>query len=150
MCGSSELDNSYWSKEMRHPYSPSASDAGIFKSLLFGRVLLLGCTHKLIQLSDVQIDHDPWYDGPNVVKKDWRENDSFFDTIIGDGVLNLDCDLSEAVVEMASKHSKRLVVRWFSHKLPLMKVARCFDRPKQPPSLAIPFDGYSFLLWDFK
>lgn len=49
--------------ELIHPLSPNEEDVKIYNdNLLKGSVLLLGCTHKLITLSDCQMDIDPWYE----------------------------------------------------------------------------------------
>ena len=58
-----------------------------------GTTLLLGCTRQLIPLSDVQMDLDPWYAAPTVVRQDWVTNTLQYTNILADGSLNLDKNL---------------------------------------------------------
>ena len=70
-----DVDKEYWSTEFPSPYGPSEDDVIIFsEKSIPGKTLLLGCTKKLIPITDVQMDNDPWYDGPNVITKDWLDN----------------------------------------------------------------------------
>lgn len=61
------IDKNYWRQELPPPYSPSIEDVKIFKSFISGTVLLLGCTHKLLELTDAIMDIDPWYDDKRVI-----------------------------------------------------------------------------------
>jgi hypothetical protein len=148
------LDKSYWIQELDHPYSPSIGDFNIYKNnLINGSTLLLGCTHKLIQISDKQMDLDPWYDSPTVIVGDWINNKNFYDNIIGDGVLNFTKNLTDNIILMCSKHSLNFIARCFNYKLPKMKIADYF--PKEEDFLIKPKDKisneiYTFYFWKFK
>ena len=72
--------------------------------------------------------------------------------MVGDGVLNLNKDLTISVLKMASKYSNRLIVRYFNSKLPEMKIADQFENPANlfiPPNIIKDFGIYSFLVWKF-
>ena len=72
------VDKEYWSNEFPSPTGPSEDDVITFsKKTIPDKTLLLGCTKKLIPITDVQMDIDPWYDGPNVIKKDWLDNTDY-------------------------------------------------------------------------
>ena len=148
-----EVNKEYWSSELPRPLAPSDDDVEIFKKFMReGSTLLLGCTKKLIGLSEIQMDNDPWYDGDSVIKQDWVTNDVFFDNIIGDGVLNFTHELAEDIIQMCSKNCKIFVARVFNRKLPIMRIADNFPKPYDftiPPSEVKIFDDYSFYVWRF-
>ena len=101
------MNKSYWSKELPSPYSPSISDVEIYKiNIGKGSTLLLGCTHKLISISDFQMDIDPWYEAPTMIIKDWRDNETYYDNIIGDGVFNFTKELTDSVLTMCKKYCR--------------------------------------------
>lgn len=143
----------YWSKQLPPPYSPSTEDVKIYsENKLAGKTLLLGCTHSLLNLSDVQMDHDPWYASPTVITQDWRTNQEIYTNILGDGVLNFTEELTMAVLIMAQKKSQRLIVRSFNFKLPNMRIANYFPDEHTlsiKPSRSIKMTDYSFFIWDF-
>ena len=147
------VDKEYWKIELPHPYAPSDDDVSFLKSkLLDGTILLLGNTHKLIPIAHRIIDIDPWFIDDRVLRADWRSNDVYYDNIIGDGVLNFSRDLADGVVSMASKYSKRLIVRSFASKLERMVVADYFPRCDDfgiMPSDVVCFKDYYFYVWDF-
>lgn len=147
------VNKNYWASELPKPLSPSEEDVEIFKSYITdGSTLLLGCTRSLLDITDVQMDIDPWYDGENVIKQDWTTNDVFFDTIIGDGVLNFTHELAEDIIQMCSKNCKVFVARVFNRKFKTMRVADNFpswsDFTIKPTEIKI-FKGYSFYIWRF-
>lgn len=143
----------YWRKQIPHPYSPNYQDLEIYlKYKVSGKTLLLGCTHDLIEHSDFQMDFDPWYESDTVITMDWRDNKTHFANMMGDGVLNLKKELTDDVLKMAQKHSKRLIVRSFNYKLPIMKIADYFPNKNEfslRPTHAIEFAEYSFYIWNF-
>ena len=123
------MEKSYWSKELLYPLSPSNEDVEIYKeSMTSGSTLLLGCTHKLIPISDFQMDIDPWYEAPTVIVKDWRNNETYYDNIIGNGVFNFTKELTDSILLMCEKNCRNLVIRSFKHKLPIMKIADYFPK----------------------
>lgn len=147
------MNNSYWAKELPHPLSPSFDDFDIYKdNLISGTTLLLGCTHKLIPISTNQMDIDPWYKSPTMIIKDWRENDQFYDNIIGDGVLNFTKDLTCSILNMCQKNSALFLTRCFNQKLPNMKIAEYFPKYNDfsiKPDLVLEYNYYNFFLWRF-
>ena len=81
-----KANQEYWRSPQPHPLNPNTNDAKIYKEyMLDGSTLLLGCTRKLVSISDYQMDLDPWLKGPNVIKGDWIDNNQDFVNIIGDG-----------------------------------------------------------------
>lgn len=143
----------YWASDIPLPLSPSDSDLDIYKdNMIEGSTLMLGCTKKLISISDIQMDIDPWYESDTVIKQDWLTNDVYYDNIIGDGVLAFTKELSDGLIEMASKNCKVFIARTFTKKLPIMRIASYFPQPSEfkiPPTKTIVFDDYSFYIWRF-
>lgn len=148
-----EANRDYWREELPVPYAPSLDDIAIYEGYLNGTVLLLGCTHKLLGYADRIIDIDPWLIDDRVKVQDWRDNQEFYDSIIGDGVLNFTAELANAVVDMASQYSRRLIVRSFSHKLEAMIIANYFPGAADftiLPDVVIDFTDYRFFVWEFR
>mgnify|MGYP006279765961 CR=1 FL=1 len=147
------LGKDYWKVCPRPPYSPSEDDVEYFKHFIQnGTTLVLGCTHALLPISTHQMDIDPWFDGPNVIVRDWRENTQYFDNMIGDGVLNFTQELTDSVIEMASKCTKNLIVRSFRNKLPKMLIANYFPTHndfKIQPSTILQKEHCNFFVWNF-
>ena len=148
------VDKEYWSTEFPSPYGPSEDDVKIFsEKRIPGRTLLLGCTKKLITITDVQMDNDPWYDGPNVVIKDWLDNIDYYENIIGDGVFNLTKELADGLLQMASKYCKVLIIRSFNYKFEKLRIAKNFPTQSDfsiEPTESIIFKDYSFYIWIFQ
>jgi hypothetical protein len=148
------VDKEYWSTEFPSPYGPSEDDVIIFsEKSIPGKTLLLGCTKKLIPITDVQMDNDPWYDGPNVITKDWLDNTDYYDNIFGDGVLNFTKDLEKAILEMASKYCKVFVCRCFNRRLEKHRIADNFPSAEEfsiTPTESKIFNDYSIHIWNFQ
>jgi hypothetical protein len=146
-------DKEYWKIEQPHPYAPSHEDLNHYKkNLLQGTILLLGVTHKLLPIANNIIDIDPWYFDDRVIKADWRSNQTFYDNIIGDGVLNFTNELADGVINMASQYSKRLIVRSFAYRLDKMIIAKHFPKKSDfiiKPCATADFKDYYFYVWDF-
>jgi FkbM family methyltransferase len=146
-------DKDYWSSDLPHPLSPSDDDVEIYNRFLEkGRTLMLGCTKKLIPLSHFQMDIDPWYHSSTVIKDNWLNNNTFYDNIIGDGVLSFTKELADDLIDMASKNCKVFIARTFTKKLPIMRVADNFPQPqdfKIKPTITIEKKDYSFYIWQF-
>lgn len=151
-----DVGKEYWGSDIPYPLSPSDEDVKEFMlSKVHGTTLLLGCTKKLIPISDYQMDIDPWYDGPNVIKQDWLTNKTFYSNIIGDGLFAFSKELTDGIIMMASKYSKRLIMRVFNKKLPTMKTGLAVYFPKKEdfiiePDYSINRGDYSFHIWDFQ
>lgn len=147
------MNKYYWSKELPEPYCPSVNDVKIYISnLKKGKTLLLGCTHKLIPFSDVQLDIDPWYEASSVIVDDWRNNKFFYTNIIGDGVFNFTKELTDNVLHMASNYCENLVIRCFNKKLPNMKLASYFPQNEDfhiKASYSYKSEDYNFYIWNF-
>ena len=147
------VDKTYWGSDLPRPLSPSDEDVEIYKKFIQqGTTLLLGCTRKLIPLSDRQLDLDPWYNGDTVIKGDWVENKHYYTNIILDGGLCFTKELCDKIINMTSKNCKRFIVRSFTQKLDSMKIAAyfpTFSDFKIKPTLEIKNDNYNFYIWEF-
>ena len=148
-----EIKKDYWASELPLPLSPSDSDVDIYKdNMIEGDTLMLGCTKKLIPISDIQMDIDPWYESKTVIKDDWLNNKTYYDNIIADGSLSFTKELSDGLIEMASKNCKVFITRTFTKRLPIMRIANYFPQPedfKILPTKTIVFEDYSFYIWQF-
>jgi len=157
---STEVNREYWAGEHPRPMSPDAADVAIYDEFL-GRdewgagaaVLLLGNTPALFPLCTSALDIDPFIDDPRVTLGDWRDNTTTYDAMVGDGVFNMDEALAHDIVDMASRFSRRLVVRSFTRKLPPMRIASFFPAPGDfrivPNMVRESHEGYAFYRWDF-
>jgi FkbM family methyltransferase len=148
-----EVKKDYWASELPLPLSPSDSDVDIYKdNMIQGSTLMLGCTKKLIPISNIQMDIDPWYEAKTVIKGDWLDNKTYYGNIIADGSLSFTKELADGLIEMASKYCKVFIARTFTRKLPIMRIADNFPQPKDfkiPPTKTVKFEDYSFYIWQF-
>ena len=113
---------------------------------------MLGCTKKLIPLSNRQLDIDPWYDGDTVIKGDWTKNQHYYTNIIIDGGLCFTKELCDDILKMASNSCKRFIVRSFTHKLDMMRIANYFPTEKDfeiHPDMVVKESDYNFYVWEF-
>jgi len=147
------LSKDYWSQDFPRPLGPDNEDVKIFvDNKVEGKTLLLGCTKKLLEHSDVQLDLDPWYLGPNTIVGNWLDNRNFYENILCDGGMNFSKELTDGLLEMASKHCKVFIARTFTRRLPIMRIAAYFPQPedfKILPTKTIVFEDYSFYIWQF-
>jgi hypothetical protein len=147
------MDKTYWGSDLPLPLSPSDSDVEIYKRYLKeGTTLMLGCTKKLIPLSDKQLDIDPWYNDKSVIVGDWTKNTDFYNNIIIDGGLCFTKELCDNIIKMASKNCKVFISRSFRYKLDSMKIADYFPKAsdfKIVPKEVVVFDDYFFYIWEF-
>jgi FkbM family methyltransferase len=148
-----EVKKDYWASELPRPLSPDDNDVDIYKdNIIEGTTLMLGCTKKIIPISNIQMDIDPWYESETVIKQDWLSNDIYYDNIIGDGVLSFTKELTDGLLEMASKKCKVFICRTYTKKLPIMRIADNFPQSedfKILPTKTIVFEDYSFYIWHF-
>jgi hypothetical protein len=142
----------YWAS-LQPPLSPTDADVEIFRQhMRQGTTLLLGCTRQLIPLSDVQMDLDPWYAAPTVVRQDWVTNSVQYTNILADGSLNLGKNLCDQTLEMCSHHASVLIARVFSRRLISMRVASYFPAVSDfliAPAWSLQLDSYAFHVWQF-
>ena len=147
------IDKNYWSSNLPHPLSPSDLDVKLYQKFMGrGTTLLLGCTRKLIPLSDRQLDSDPWYDADTVIKGFWTTNEHFYTNILIDGGLCFTKELCDGILEMASKNCKIFIARTFNYKLDIMKIAAHFPKEDEfsiKPEVIIPCGTYNFYVWEF-
>lgn len=148
-----QVSREYWGT-LTHPLAPSLDDVAIYKQhIKSGSTLLLGCTKSLVELSTEQMDIDPWCITPGMIVADWTKNTRRYTNIIGDGVLNFTKALCDNLLEMCHKHSDVFIARCFNKKLESMKVAAYFPKREEfnvAPTSVVPFDEYSFFVWQFK
>jgi len=148
-----DIDKGYWSSNSPHPLSPNDEDVDDYKRFMIdGRTLMLGCTKKLIPISNIQMDIDPWYQSESVIKDNWLNNNTFYENIIGDGVLSFTKELADELIEMASKNCKVFITRTFTKKLPIMRIANNFPQPQDfiiKPNVTLTKKDYSFYIWQF-
>jgi hypothetical protein len=147
------VDKTYWGSDLPLPLSPSDSDVEVYKSYLKeGTTLMLGCTKKLLPLSNRQLDLDSWYNGDTVIEGDWVDNKHFYTNIILDGGLCFNKKLTDNILKMASKNCEMFISRSFRHKLDTMKIADYFPKAadfKIIPKELIIYDDYFFYIWKF-
>lgn len=155
------VDRAYWAGSHPRPMSPDEADLAVYAELLAredfgpnGTILLLGNTPSLFPQCTAALDIDPFIEDPRVMLGDWRDNRVAYDAMVGDGVFNMDEDLAHDIVGMASRYSKRLVVRSFTRKLPPMRIASYFPAPEDfrvvPQTTRFFDEGYAFYKWDFR
>jgi hypothetical protein len=143
----------YWASNLPLPLSPSDKDIEEYRRCRKkGTTLLLGCTNKLIPLSDRQLDIDPWYEADTVIIGDWLDNKNFYTNIIIDGGLCFTKDLCDGILKMASKNCERFIARSFTRRLDIMRIADYFPTEKDfeiHPDITIEETDYNFYIWEF-
>lgn len=143
------LNDSEHFNSLKPPLAPNDDEVEIYKSYIEGKTLLLGYTKELIDLCDNAFDLNPPLNS-KVVKQDWFTIDEHYNTIIGDGVLNL---VSGDLVEYLSKYCDQLIIRFFTEKIDGMKYATNFrnNTPFLLPDKIIETQPKcKILIWKFK
>lgn len=139
---------------LSEPLIPSINDVTIYQNHILGsRVLLLGCTQRLLDLATEAIDIDPKYDLPKIRKCDWLDYNLFADTVLADGCFNFTKELADKLLTHYSTRCKRIVSRAFSYRLPKMKYAAYFPTNYEfdiQPQIIGDFNEYRFYMWDFE
>lgn len=106
------------------PLYPNCEEVEIYRKYKGdGKTLLLGYTKQLIHLCDIAMDLNPPTTRTDIVKKDWFSITEQYDTIIGDGVLNL---VGGDLVQYLSQYCNTLIIRFFTNKINGMKYATQF------------------------
>jgi len=131
------------------PLAPNSYEIALYNIHKKNNTLLLGYTKQLIKLSNESMDINPPV-GSNTIKQDWFTINKYYDTIIGDGVLNL---TGGELVYYLSKWCSRLIIRFFTKYINGMKYATYF---KHNTSFLLPDqtihtqESCVILIWDFK
>ncbi len=113
---------------LQPPLSPNDQEVELFRRNIedSDTVLLLGYTKQLLPLCNIAMDLNPPDETrySDVCKGNWFDiTPGVCDTIIGDGVLNL---VGGQLVQYLSARCKKLIIRFFTDKLPGMKYATYF------------------------
>ena len=133
------------------PLYPNELEVSIYEKYKGnGQTLLLGYTKQLIHLSDVAMDLNPPQTNNHITKQDWYTITEHYDTIIGDGVLNL---VGGDLVEYLSHHCNTLIIRFFTEKINGMKYATNFKRNTNfllPDIIINTQPQCKILIWNFQ
>jgi len=136
------------------PLYPNESEVLIYTKYISTEynhtTLLLGYTKQLIHLADIAIDLNPPNHNTNIIKQDWYTIEGYYNTIIGDGVLNL---VGGDLVEYLSHHCDTLIIRFFTEKINGMKYAKQFKRNTNfllPDIIIDTQPKCKILVWNFK
>lgn len=138
---------------LKPPLCPNDLEIQIYtaycKSTLPNSVLLLGYTKQLLHLSTAAMDLSPPSYMTSIIKQDWFSIDTFYNVIIGDGVLNL---VGGKLVEHLSKYCDTLVIRFFTKKIDGMKFATQFQSNTPfllPDKILETQPNCKILVWNF-
>lgn len=151
---------------LQPPLAPNNTEVDIYVKYIKGTSLLLGYTSQLISLCTDSMDINPPESGlpsinplkeelsisRNTIKQDWFTIDKFYNTIIGDGVLNL---VGGSLVEyfFTNKLCDTLIIRFFTEKIDGMKYATYFSHNtnfKISPNIVIDTQAKcQILIWHF-
>ena len=72
------------------PLAPNSYEVSLYNTHKRNRTLLLGYTKQLMDIACVSMNINPPERYKNItIKQDWFTINEYYDTIIGDGVLNL-------------------------------------------------------------
>lgn len=143
-------DVTYWTN-LSWPAAPNQTDYELYQKYCTGRVLLLGSTKSLLPLADEAWDLNPKYTDPKIKHKNWTSIDSYYDTIIGDGVLVFSKQLCDSIINKALENCRTLVIRTFLEPSWNPKYAKYFPRAHElnpAPTKEIKINNvYSFYIW---
>ena len=134
------------------PLCPNNDEITVYKKHLgTGKKLLLGYTKQLINLCDDAMDLNPPANLiSSIIKQDWFTITDFYDTIIGDGVLNL---VGGKLVQYLSTHCNTLIIRFFTDKIDGMKYATNFRNNTifmLPDTIIHTQPSCKILIWKFQ
>lgn len=135
---------------LQPPLAPNSAEVQIYQEYLLGdSVLLLGYTKEMCHLASKSVDLNPPADRPDVTTGNWFEIEDHFDTVIGDGVLNL---VGGSLVSYLSDKTRRLIIRFFTDKIDGMKYATFFRHNTDfllPDHIIDTQDKCKILIWNF-
>lgn len=135
---------------LQPPLSPNQEEVKIYEEFCEGKVLLLGYTKELMRLATVSVDLNPPENAHSQTRKgDWFDITERFDTIIGDGVLNL---VGGDLLDHLKTLSNRICIRFFTEKIETMKYATIFSSNLKimlPSSITPTQDKCVMLKWNF-
>lgn len=141
-------DSDYWSS-LEEPKAPNKQEVELFRKFKTGKTLLLGETKQLIPLCNEAIDLYP----QSIARQgDWFALEDQYDTIIGDGVLNL---VGFDLVSKLREHCKTLILRSFTHEIryvyPWKYAQYFFNFPLDESCINIwTQKGCVMTIWEFK
>lgn len=105
------------------PLYPNEHEVELYAQYKKDKTLLLGYTKQLLFLCDDAMDNNPNVEIKKIIVQDWFTLDKYYDTIIGDGVLNL---VGGGLVSYLSTRCSRLIIRFFTVKIDGMRYATFF------------------------
>lgn len=144
---------------LKPPFSPNVDEVEIYNEYCTDKnhtkTLLLGYTKELMHLCSDAMDINPPDDvispsGLKVIKQDWFTITEYYDTIIGDGVLNL---VGGDLVQYLSKYCNTLIIRFFTEKFSFMRYATHFRNNTSfllPDIIINTQPQCKILIWKFK
>jgi hypothetical protein len=141
-----DQDHEYW-QNLEYPKKPNPTEVELFTDYSFGSVLLLGETKALQPHCTEAVDIFP---SGFAKQGDWFSLDKHYNTIIGDGVINI---TGMDLVDALRSKCDRLIIRVFGPELEhkyLWKYAKYF--PDTFPGALEVFEtqpGCRFVIWDF-
>jgi len=148
---------------LQPPLSPNQEEVKMYEEFCEGKVLLLGYTKELMHLASAAVDLNPPENtsenisentfentsDPKIKKGDWFHINERFDTIIGDGVLNL---VGGDLIDHLKTLSNRICIRFFTERIDTMKYATIFSSNLKimlPTSITPTQDKCVMLKWNF-
>lgn len=112
-------DIEHW-QNLKPPLAPNQEEVRLYEGWAKGCVLLLGETKELAHLCHRALD---MYPSSIADQGNWFDINAYYDTIIGDGVINL---AGMELIDAVRPHCKRFVTRVFTTKHEGMKYATFF------------------------
>lgn len=139
-------DVQYW-QNLSPPLCPNEYEVEIYKHHAFqGPICLLGMTKNLQKICDFMVDLNPIPQKKPVIKCDWNDMDVYAETLIGDGVVNLE---GLGLIDKLLNKYNKIICRVFLNKFPWMKYATYFPQKFPGSSLIIPTqENISIVVWD--
>jgi hypothetical protein len=151
ICNIAQMDYITHFSNLQLPLYPNEYEVEIYAKYKKGKTLLLGYTKQLLFLCDDAMDNNPNLEvTKNVIVKDWFALDKYYETIIGDGVLNL---VGGELVTYLSTRCNRLIIRFFTDKIASMRYATFFKSNTAfllPDVIIDTQTSCKILIWNFR